>query len=240
MIDAALRGSGSFASRYVVPGTGGERVSFDTWTNTVSSCQAGSRLSTYPSAARQVLGLFQQAGMAAGEDVVIQWRLDGKVVVRDGLRISTDAASGGCLQVSVYSDRGLPDGRYRVELYVGPALRDAASAETTVGAARSGTASLSGRVVDVDSGAPIGGAVIYLLVAGTDPQSWYGAPSEDAVAGFAVTGADGRFRVAGLANGVVYPAVVVANSYFPAGGSIGPLPAGDSTLDDITLAHIGP
>jgi S1-C subfamily serine protease len=240
MIDAALRGSGSFASRYVVPGTGSERVSFDTWTNTVSACQAGSRLTTYPSAARQVLALFQQAGMAAGEDVVIQWRLDGKVVVRDGLRISTDAAGGGCLQLSVYSDRGLPDGRYRVELYVGPTLRDAASAETTVGAARSSTASLSGRVVDVDSGAPIGGAVLYLLVAGTDPQSWYGAPSEDAVAGFAVTGADGSFRIAGLATGVVYPAVVVADSYYPAAGSIGPLPTGDSTLDDITLGHSGP
>jgi S1-C subfamily serine protease len=240
MIDS-VAGGGSYATPYVVPETGSERVSFDTWTDTVSGCAATSRLTSYPSAAREAVALFQQTGMAVGEDVLIEWRIDSRVVVRDSLRIVSGGANGGCLQVSVYSDRGLPEGRYRVDLYLGPSLRDVASAETIVGAAGPGAANLSGFVSDVDSGAPIAGAVIYILVPGTDAQAWYGAPSDDVVAGFAVTGADGSFRIAGLESGVVYPAVIVADSYLPAAGTLGPLPPGDVDLpSDITLGWIGP
>jgi putative serine protease PepD len=241
MIDAVNAGGGSLDSRYVVAGTGTERLTFDTWSDSAADCRAGSRLTTYPSAARQVVGRFQQSAMSAGEDVVIEWRLDGRVVAHAGMRVANDQASGGCLNASLYSDRGLPDGRYRVELYVGPHLRDVAGAETNVGAGGAGTATLSGRVVDVDSRAPITGAVVYLLVPGTDPQAWYAAPSEDYLAGFGATGGDGRFRIGGLPTGEVYPAVVVADGYYPAAGSIGPLDAGENSLDgDITLGQIGP
>jgi serine protease Do len=242
MIDAVRAGHPSFDSRFVAPGTGAEQVTFQTWTDTVAACVPGAHLTQYPQASRQIMALFGYAGMAPGEDVISQWRLDDKVVLRGSLRMSTDVASGGCLQFSVYLDRGLPDGRYRVELFVGPSLKPVVSAETVVGPVSTANGvSLTGRVVDVDSRQPIGGAVVYLLSPGTDPQAWYGAPSEDQVVAFAASASDGRFRVEGLTAATVYPVVVVANGYAPTGGTIGPLEPGESSLtSDVTLVSIGP
>jgi S1-C subfamily serine protease len=242
LILAAIGGHPTLNSQYVVPGTGTERVTFQTWTDTVDACVPGAKLTEYPQASRQILALFGFTSMVPGEDVITQWRLDDKVVLRGGLRLGSNAASGGCLTFSLYLDRGLPDGRYRLELFVGPSLKAAASAETVVGPRTSeSSVSLTGRIVDVDSGQPIGGAVIYLLSPGTDAEAWYGAPSEDQVVAQAVAGNDGQFRVDGLASGTVYPVVVVADGYYPTGGTIGPLNAGASSLaGDISLARIGP
>jgi putative serine protease PepD len=238
----AVGGRPSLDSRYVAAGTGVEKVTFQTWTDTVDSCVANAKVSDYPQGTRQIVALFGFAGMAPGEDVVSQWRLDDKVVLRGGLRMSSDAATGGCLQFSLYLDRGLPDGRYRLELFVGPSLKAAASAETVVGPVTSASSvSLSGRVVDVDSRQPIVGAVVYLLSPGTDTQAWYAAPSESQLVAVAGTGGDGRFRVEGLAAATVYPVVVVADGYHPTGGSIGPLQPGESSLTgDVTLVRVGP
>lgn len=242
MLDAVRTGHPSTASRFVVPATGREQVVFDTWTAGASGCTASAPKTSYPSGTREILALFNQSNMAAAEDVAIQWRLNGDVVLRSGLRISSDAATGGCLKVSLYLDRGLPDGRFRVELFVGPKLLAASSAETTVGSAgASDGASLTGRVVDVDSRKSVAGAVVFLLKEGTDPETWYGAPSEDQVVAFARTDGTGRFRIDGLAAGGVYPAVVAADGYYPTGGTLGPLDPGVNNLtQDITLVRSGP
>ncbi|MGZ8502277.1 MAG: trypsin-like peptidase domain-containing protein [Candidatus Limnocylindrales bacterium] len=242
MIDAARAGSPSLDSRYVVPATGREQMVFNTWAESVDGCTPASPKTSYPGGTRAIFALFTHANMAAGEDVVLQWRLDGDVIVRSGSRISSDAATGGCFTVFVYHDRGLPDGRYRVDLFVGPKLVAAASAETTVGAASDASgASLTGRVVDVDSRQPLSGAVVFALVEGTNPEAWFRAPSADKIAAFATTDASGRFQVDGLKAGSVYPVVVVADEYVATGGTIGPLRPGQNNLsDDITLVRSGP
>lgn len=242
LILAAVGGHPSMDSAYVSPGTGAERLTFQTWTDTVDACVPAAHVTEYPQGSREILALFGHAGMAPGEDVVSQWRLDDKVVLRGGLRMSSAAASGGCLVFSIYLDRGLPNGRYRVELFVGPSLKAAASAETVVGPRTSATsASVTGRVIDVDSGDPISGAIIYMLSQGTDPETWYGAPSEDQVVAFGTTGSDGRFRVQGLAPAIAYPAVVVADGYYGTGGTIGPLQPGETDLVlDISLVSGAP
>jgi putative serine protease PepD len=240
MVQEAMAGRGSLDSRYVVRSTGNERMTLDTWTDEAQGCEAGSRVTSFPSATRQITALFDHAGFAASEDLVFQWRLDGDVVLRDGLRLSSDAPSGGCFSTAIWLDRGLPDGDYRVELFAGPDLQGVVSAQTTVGGAAAAAGSVSGRVIDVDSGAPIVGAVIYLLSPGTNPESWYYAPSGEQVVSYATTGHDGRFRLEGVAPNTTYPAIVLADDYLPTGGTIGPTAEGTTELAlDIPLARAG-
>ena len=242
MIDAARAGNPSLDSRYVVPSTGREQIVFNTWAESVDGCTATTPKKSYPSGTRAIFALFKHSNMAAGEDVVLQWRLDGEVIVRSGSRMDSDAGAGGCLSVFVYHDRGLPDGRYRVDMFVGPKLLAAASAETTVGATTDASgASLAGRVVDVDSRQPLDGAVVFALVPGTNGEAWFRAPAADKIVAFATTAANGRFRVDGLNAGSVYPVVVVADEYVATGGSVGPLVPGTNNLsDDIPLVRVGP
>ncbi len=253
MIEATIAGRPSLDSAYVVAETGREAITLDTWTDTVTACQPAARLSTYPSGTRQVLALFNHTGMADDEDVVSQWSIDGEVVYRALGRIPAGTSAGGCLSIGISLDRGLPDGAYRVELFGGPSLKAMASAATSVGAAAgggtpgggtpgSGTgSSLSGRVVDVDSGKPLPGAGVFLLTPGTDPRAWIAAPSKATLAGVAETGADGRFTIGDLTAGTSYPAIVAADGYLAAIGTIGPIGEGAVTLkDDIGLVRAGP
>jgi hypothetical protein len=162
------------------------------------------------------------------------------VVLRDGLRLSADAPTGGCFSTAIWLDRGLPDGEYRVEMYGGPDLQSVATAQTSVGGSSATSGTVSGRVVDVDSGTPIVGAVVYLLAPGTNPEAWYYAPSGGDVVSYATTGRDGRFRLAGVAPNLTYPAIVLADDYLPTGGTIGPTGEGDTELaGDIPLARAG-
>ena len=263
MIAAAIAGRPSLDSAYVVAATGSEAITLDTWTDNVSACQPVARLSTYPSGARQVLALFKHTGMADGEDVVSQWSVDGEVVYRAIAQIPAGTSAAGCLSTGISLDRGLPDGAYRVEVFAGPNLKAMASAATSVGTVAGGgtpgggtpgggthgggtpgggtETSLSGRVVDVDSGQPLPNAGVFLLTPGTDPRAWLAAPSSANLVGVAETGADGRFTIGGLTAGTSYPAIVAAEGYLAAIGTIGPVGAGAGTLkDDIGLVRAGP
>lgn len=237
MVDDALAGMPSLDSRYVVPGTGNERFDFDTWTDTLEACEPGQRLTTYPSGTREIIAVFIHDGLVEGIDVVTQWLVDGELLFRSGGQL-TGIDEADCFFASVSHDRGLPDGDYRIEVYVGPALRAAGSAQTTIGGAggAAGTSTLDGRIVDGDSGQGIEGAVLFMLQPGVDPAAWLEAPNEAQVAASAASDRDGFFEIGGLRAGETYPAVVLAEGYAPVGGTIGPILEGRSTLTpDIVL-----
>jgi S1-C subfamily serine protease len=237
MIDDALAGRPSLDSAWVVPSTGQERLVLDTWTDTVTDCQPGARLRTYPTGTRQVVALFGDAGFAEGEDVLAQWQYEGQIVVRDAF-LASASAPGSCSFVSIGIDRGLPDGAYRVEVFAGPDLESVAIASTAVGVPAADEAILTGRVLDVDSGHPIAGAVIFMLAPGTDAQAWWLSPAQDRLVSHDKTDANGAFRVGGLAAGETYPALVVADGYAPTGGVVGPMVAGEHALGgDVTLVR---
>ena len=243
MIAAALAGHPSLDSAYDVASTGRETMTFDTWADKVTACQPVTRLSTYSSGTREILALFKHTGMADGEDVVSQWSANGEVVYRSLYQLSAGASSGGCFTTSIFVDRSLPDGAYRVEIFAGPNLKPIASAATSIGTSTaSGTgSSLSGRVIDVDSGQPLPNAGVFLLTPGTDPAAWLAAPSNATLVGAAETGADGRFTITGLTPGTTYPAVAAADGYRPLTGTIGPVGAGAGELGrDIGLVRAGP
>jgi S1-C subfamily serine protease len=246
MIDAALAGQPSLDSRYTVASTGTEQFTFDTWTEPVSDCDAGVPVSTYPTGAREIMALFDYAGVADGEDLLTQWSVNDELIGRLVYQFPVGASAGGCIGPFLPYDRGLPDGVYTVELFVGASLRPVASATTAVGAAAvpsgaEGGSTVSGRVVDVDSGQPIAGAVVFVLKPGTDPAAWAQAPDAAALVSYGQSGADGRFSLPGLTGGVSYPVIVVADGYHAVAGGIGPVPEGESELaSDVALLRAGP
>ena len=76
---------------------------------------------------------IKHTGFASGEDVVSQWRLDGELASRGGIRLPQGAENGGCYFTELYYDRGLPDGTYQVEVFGGPTLRPMTTTQTTIG-----------------------------------------------------------------------------------------------------------
>jgi hypothetical protein len=109
-------------------------------------------------------------------------------------------------------------------------LKPVLTAQTTVGAAGGGSASLTGRIIDADSGRPIARAVVFMLTPGTDPLAWRASPVEEQVAAYAQTVSDGSFTLMGLQAGTTYPALAVAEGYVAAHGTIGPLGDGQNDL----------
>jgi S1-C subfamily serine protease len=245
MVDDALAGRPSLESRYTVASSGNEQVTFDSWIDEFTSCAPATRLSSYPSGAREIMALFQHTGVANNQDIINQWSVNGEVIARFSGQFSGEASAGGCIAPSISLDRGLPDGTYTLEMFVGPSLRPVASATTSVGAAApsgaEGASTVSGRVIDVDSGQPIAGAVIFVLKPGTDPATWARSPDSAALASFGESGSDGRFELPGLTGGVSYPVIVLAEGYHAVSGGIGPVPEGRSTLaSDVALLRAGP
>jgi S1-C subfamily serine protease len=230
LIDAGRAGRRSIDSPYLVPSTGRERLSLDTWTDTLDACPATTRVTSFPAGARQIVAAMDHAGFASGEDFVSQWRLDGEIVYRSGRTLSQSIEQGGCIFDAVYHDRGLPNGTYVVEVYAGPRLKPLLTAQTTIGSTSGGGASLSGRIFDADSGRPIAGAVMFMLTPGTDPLAWQASPNQAQIAGYAQTDSTGIFTVLGLQAGRSYPALAVADGYVAASGTIGPLREGQNDL----------
>lgn len=242
LIDAGRAGRRTTDSPYLVPSSGRETLRFDAWTRDTSACPARERLTAYPSGTRNIVAALEHRGFATGEDLISQWRYDGEVVMRTAFRFGNGTEAGGCYFGELYYDRGLPDGTYAVELFAGPSLRAVATAQTTIGAAgRASSASLGGVVLDADSGRPVVGAVLFFLAPGTDIGAWLDRPADEQIVSFAKTGSDGRFLATGLTAGTSYPAVAMAGGYVTAGGTIGPLQAGDNTLTDpVALTRAAP
>lgn len=250
MLDDALAGRPSLDSRYTVASTGTEQYTFDTWTDDVTAeCGPVTRLETYPSGTREIIAIFNYTGVADGEDRITQWSVNGELIGRIAGQFPAGASAGGCIAPSLSNDRGLPDGVFRVEVFVGPTLRPIAVATTAVGTGTAtpgqegqpGASTVSGRVVDVDSGQPISGAVVFVLRPGTDAAAWARSPDAAALVSYGQSGSDGRFQLPGLTGGVSYPVIVVAEGYHAVSGGIGPVPEGQSDLEsDVKLLRAGP
>lgn len=247
MIDDALAGRPSLDSRYSVPSTGSEQFTFDTWTEPVDNCQAGIPVTSYPSGVREIRALFDYTGVVDGEDLLIQLSVDGEPALRGIVQFPAGTTGAeGCYAAYASIDRGFPDAVYTFDLFVGPTLRQVASATTAVGAAdatpgAAGGSTVFGRIIDVDSGQPIAGAMVFVLKPGTDPAAWARSPDGTVLVSFGESGADGRFALRALTGGLSYPVLVVADGYHAVTGGIGPVPEGESDLaSDVRLLRAGP
>lgn len=144
------------------------------------------------------------------------WYIDGEEVLRQAREWQFDAAGAGWVRIS--SKSGLPNGRYKVELYLGANL--AAAAEGTIGAAGSRAVAAGenvqviGLIRDRDAGGPIPGAIFMVLKPGVDVEAFAASPTEDAVLGVGLADSKGIFVLSTtLQRGQTYGAAVAAEGY---------------------------
>jgi hypothetical protein len=149
------------------------------------------------------------------------WYIDGQEVLRQAR--TWQFAASGVGWVSISSKGGLPNGLYRVELYLGANL--AATAEGMVGAAGSKAVAAGegvqviGAILDRDTAAGIPGAAFVVLKQGADPEAFVENPTEDAIFGMGVADSNGVFVLSTtLQRGQTYPAAIGASGYQPTAG----------------------
>lgn len=151
------------------------------------------------------------------------WSIDGQEVLRNARQWQFGAS--GSAWVNVSNKGGLPNGRYKVQLYLAETL--ASEAEATIGAASAKPIAAGdgvqviGIIKDRDTGNPIPGAAFIVVKPGVDVQAFAANPTDDAVVGLGICDNKGIFVLnATLQRGQVYGAAVAAQGYQPTLGKI--------------------
>jgi putative serine protease PepD len=232
----AAAANGSYASPYVVSGTGQEAFTLITWADDFSDadqCAIGER-SSYPSNTTLAVAIFSYSGLTDGQQVLIAWWLDDEIMSTSVYEWS-EGASGDCTAFYFhnYGDP-IPNGTYAVEIYAGDGLEFVGVAETAVGSTTATNSNntttttssgsktgvtVEGEILDADSGKPLSGAVIFILQPGTDLDAWLENPTDADVYTYAETDQKGYFFLPqSLQRGVEYPGVAGLTGYYNTDG----------------------
>ncbi|MBK7894134.1 MAG: serine protease [Candidatus Promineifilaceae bacterium] len=232
----AAAANGSYASPYVVSGTGQEAFTLITWADDFSDadqCAIGER-SSYPSNTTLAVAIFSYSGLTDGQQVLIAWWLDDEIMSTSVYEWS-EGASGDCTAFYFhnYGDP-IPNGTYSVEIYAGDGLEFVGVAETAVGSTTATNSNntttttssgsktgvtVEGEILDADSGKPLSGAVIFILQPGTDLDAWLENPTDADVYTYAETDQKGYFFLPqSLQRGVEYPGVAGLTGYYNTDG----------------------
>jgi hypothetical protein len=182
--------------------------------------------------------------------------VDGSLVIYSELFKWTFGPAGDCLWFQFGDPGGLPDGSYGLTVYSGADSggRAIGSALTAVGGGADlpvedeGGISLEGRVIDLDTGQGIAGALITVLELpeGMNPdeviENFLTLRDMNLVAAVAEADADGFYQVPPLPPAALYPVVVEAPGYELVFGTIdvvGDVPAGGGVfeLGDIAMVR---
>lgn len=235
MLEAA-GASGSYASPYVVPGTGQETFNLVTWADDFSDadqCAIGPR-DSYPSNSTLAVAVFSYSGLTDGQQVLIAWWLDDDIMSTSVFEWS-EGATGDCTAFYFhnYGDP-IPNGNYAVEIYAGDELDFVGIAETAVGSSSANNSGntgdsnngsnkdgvmVEGEIVDADSGKPLSGAVIFILQPGIDLDAWLENPTDADIYTYAETDQKGYFFLPQpLLRGVEYPGVAGLTGYYNTDG----------------------
>jgi serine protease Do len=163
------------------------------------------------------------AGMEDGVDAGINWYVDGQQIIDSPFRWA--GGETGLWHDYIYSKGGLlPDGEYRVELYVEGQLARSGSTSVRTGVNPAPTpepqpgdgVQVQGTILDLDTERPISGALFLVLRPGITwtEFEW----NDEEVYAFAETDRQGLFRVpALLERGKCYTLAVGAKGYWTIG-----------------------
>jgi serine protease Do len=157
-------------------------------------------VTSFESGVMKITAVFSYSGMTNGSTVYVYWYKDGESYGSSNFDWSF-GASGSCIPLYLNMQNGavVPDGAYRVEVYVGDVL--VGSAETTVGGVTPPLGEgvpLSGRVTDANTGKGIKDIVIAVLKPGVDPVGWTQDPIEADLYSFTQTDAQGYYTMPDL------------------------------------------
>jgi hypothetical protein len=168
----------------------------------------------------QLFAYFDYAGMKNGMQFNYAWTLDGAAAHGDAVDWEWDEEGTFYLQLN-NRNKPMPDGEYQLVLGVdGTVLQQGTATVGDAGQAHNKPpveddgVTVSGTIVDADTGDPIAGAIFVALNPGVTTREFLQEQDKAMVAAFAQTDRDGAYVLQPpLARGEKYSAIIVAEGY---------------------------
>ena len=139
-----------------------------------SDCQAQDQVNAFPSGTDAMAAAFSFSGMTDGESWAEEWKVDGEVIYSS--QYAWNYGSQGDTFTCLYnSQSSMPEGNYHIELYAGQNLDLLTQSDVVVGPGQTtnqGVVTVFGQVTDADSGNPLPGAQVYVLLPGITYSQW--------------------------------------------------------------------
>lgn len=238
----AAQASIIYESPYITASTNGqsngqELFTFVTWAEDFDNdgC-AINPITSYPAAAELLVAVFSYSGLTEGQEINVYWLLDGEIYSQDQFAWDGGAA-GDCLALWFRADSIFEDGEYTILIYTQEGAPLAGEATTVVGAGQfveSGV-TVTGRVLDADTGRGVPRATIIILNPGVNVEVWLDNPIEDDIYTYAQADRAGDYTLPRpLARGQRYEGIGFADGYEDTVGYL----EFDEGDDDLTVIDI--
>lgn len=179
----------------------------------------GTGISTFPADVSTIYALFDWEQLAPGTLWTLRWSVDNDVFYEDiGPWRSLETGQNYLLQL--VSDNGIPDGTYKMEIYINSVRLASVEAQVGIGQlpidifAQATGIQLRGRVIDAETNEGIPG-VTFILISenfSVDDFVW----SQDQIYAIATTDSLGQFQIDRLLQfGAPYSVMIAADGYLP-------------------------
>lgn len=216
-------------------GNGQESFPFVTWSTDFddNGC-AVDPVTNYPTGVDLLVAVFAYSGLTEGQEINVYWLLDGEIFGQDQFEWD-GGSSGECLALWFRADEPFPEGEYAILIYTGEDSPLAGEASTTVGAGTfvNDGVTVSGRILDADTGRGIPRANIIILNAGVDIDIWLNNPVESDIYTSAQANRAGDYVLPRpLIRGERYDGIAFADGY---DDSIGYLEFEENDEDEVII-----
>ncbi len=193
----------------------------------------------FPTGTMSISAVFSFSNMANGNSLEWHWLLDGKDVSSKPVTWK-GGSQGDCFDFSLANGSDpLPDGDYVLQLLGGQNQEKVAEAQTSIGKTSQANTSgitLTGQVVDADTGRGIAEIYLAVLKPGYDPDTWVNDPQNDQVLSFTQTDRSGNFQMTdSLPRGQKY-GLIVGNKNIGYPSTTGTLTIKSDSPDTIKLS----
>ena len=218
-------GKEQFRGSFVIGGAGQGTTSGATW-GTITFAQGVDKSdkpikpgAQFPSGIQEAYAFWDFSDTPDGAAWTRVWYLDDQEVMREEDNWSQGAS--GSTWVSIYSKSALPDGTYRLELYLGDTLLQKGSFAIGEGSVIAPIATdegvqIYGAITDADTGRGIAGALFVVLQPGVTIAEWSKDYSQDKIYAIGTADGSGNYQLdKSLPRGQSYSMAILAKNYRP-------------------------
>lgn len=192
-----------------------------TTASTVAEAQAGAAVSNFSSGTTDIFGLFDWDRISFGTLWRLDWSVDGEIFFSQTLPWAIDATGQNYVS-RIQNPSGLPDGTYRLDLYIGRIQFDSATARVGIGQlpidqfADASGVTMRGRVIDSISGVGLSGVSVVLISDLFSVADFTRDWLQTQVYAESITDRNGRFEITRpLQRDAPYSIIFLAEGYLP-------------------------
>ena len=173
----------------------------------------------FPSGIQEAYAFWDFSGTPDGAEWTRVWYLDDQEVLREPA--SWNQGASGSTWVSIYSSSALPDGAYRLELYLGETLLQkggftVGEGSVTPPVVNDEGVQIYGIVSDADTGRGIAGAIFVVLQPGVTVAEWSKDFAQDKIFAMGTADASGNYQLdKPLPREQTYSMAILAKNYRP-------------------------